>query len=431
MHQGNFDLSLDEITKIEGHASLTLKVRGGKIKDLQFKIAEFKRFYTQAVRGKGISAVPQLVARICGTCSNAHILCSTEAIEKALNIKNTPQTMLLRKLLYNGLIIRDHGLHLYVFSLPDVINKESLLSFNENDPIQHELLHDAFAVKEAGGRLSTWAGGRSVHAPYPTIGGFTKLPASSEIPALIKLLENARPGVIRLIKVFQSCKFSHEEDFDFIALKNNTYDFLDGYISNSSLQNIKEFDYGRHLEKVVIPYSQAVGYKFEGKTYMVGALARMNLSKDKLNTKTQESAKDALKLFPSKNIFHNNLAQAIEILHCMDDSLYLLSKINIKEENPIDYKNLIKESTGVGVIEAPRGTLYYKLQITAEGKVKCGDIVVPTGQNQIAIEKAIFNFVSQNLNRSKDEIIFETEKIIRAFDPCMSCAAHFLKVNWV
>ena len=152
MHQGNFDLSLDEITKIEGHASLTLKVRGGKIKDLQFKIAEFKRFYTQAVRGKGISAVPQLVARICGTCSNAHILCSTEAIEKALNIKNTPQTMLLRKLLYNGLIIRDHGLHLYVFSLPDVINKESLLSFNENDPIQHELLHDAFAVKEAGGR---------------------------------------------------------------------------------------------------------------------------------------------------------------------------------------------------------------------------------------------------------------------------------------
>ena len=180
MHQGNFDLTLDELSKIEGHATLTLKVRDGRVADLQFKIAEFKRFYTQAIRGKNIASIPSMVSRICGTCSNSHLRCAIEAIEKSQGVEVSEQPRLLRRLLINGLMIRDHGLHLYVFSLPDLYKKDSLLDFDENNPEEHELLHDAFAVKGAGNKLGVWAGGRSVHAPYLVIGGFSILPKPEE-----------------------------------------------------------------------------------------------------------------------------------------------------------------------------------------------------------------------------------------------------------
>src|SRR3989338_10752178 len=135
-----FDLDLDRITKVEGSASLSLKVVNDKVQEVHFGIVDYKRFYTQAIQGKPLIAVPQLVDRICGTCSNAHLLCSIKAIENAYNIKPSYQTILLRKLLYYGLIIRDHALHLYIFALPDIFGKNSILDFDENDQVQHKLL---------------------------------------------------------------------------------------------------------------------------------------------------------------------------------------------------------------------------------------------------------------------------------------------------
>jgi coenzyme F420-reducing hydrogenase alpha subunit len=165
--------------------------------------------------------------------------------------------------------------------------------------------------------------------------------------------------------------------------------------------------------------------------YMVGALARVNLAKDKLHPKTKESAEDALKLFPSTDIFHNNLAQAIEILHSVDESIDILTKNNFGIE-PI-VKADFKVSVGVGVIEAPRGTLYHKVMVDENGIVRGGEVVVPTGQNQLNIERDIGVLVESLIkdeNITKEQIAFEIEKLIRAYDPCMSCGAHFLKVVW-
>ncbi|MBI4129735.1 nickel-dependent hydrogenase large subunit, partial [Candidatus Roizmanbacteria bacterium] len=290
MHQGSLDLTLDQITKIEGHATLALKVREGKVASLEFSIAEFKRFYTKAVRGKSIIATPQLVARICGTCSNAHLLCSIKAIEASQGIVVSEQTRLLRQLLNHGLIIRDHGLHLYLFALPDLYNRDSLLSFDENNPEEHELIHDAFAVKESGNQLSIWAGGRSVHAPMPTLGGFLKLPQEGGQQALIAKLQEIRPRVLKLINIFSDCPFEQKEQFSFSGLQGENYDYLEGNIVASDGTRISARDYGGHLERVVIPYSQAAGYRFKGSVFMVGALARINLSKDQLHGNTKRDA---------------------------------------------------------------------------------------------------------------------------------------------
>lgn len=425
------DLTMESITKVEGAASLDLRVREGKVEYAHFGITEYKRFYTESMKGKPIIALPQLLARICGTCSNAHLLCSIESCEAALGITPTPQTMLLRELTMHGLMIRDHALHLYLFSMPDIYGKDAFLDFDENDPEQHQQLHDGFEIKSAGNYLATLISGRSVHAVNPTIGGFTKFPDQAGIDESIRKLQAARPAVLRLIATFEKQPFHFDRQTDFMAIIPENYGYLNGPIRTSRGEEIPESGYRDLLEHVVLPYSQASAYKYKGHSYMVGALARMNLAQDRLHPNTIASAASALKQFPSTDIFNNNLAQAIETLHSLDRSIEILKTTAFKPEPII--KVPYKAGTGVGVIEAPRGTLYHKVTIDDQGIVRSGEIVVPTGQNQINIEEDIYTIVNsllpdQSLTREKIE--FEIEKLIRAYDPCMSCGSHFLKVSW-
>ena len=423
------DLTMDHITKVEGAASLDLRVRDGKVEYAHFAITESKRFYTEAMKGKPVIALPQLLARICGTCSNAHLLCSIESCEAAIGITPTPQTMLLRELTMYGLMIRDHALHLYLFSMPDIYGKDAFLDLDESDPEQHQQLHDGFEIKAAGNYLATLIAGRSVHAVHPTIGGFIKFPDQAGVDEAIKKLQAARPAVLRLIDTFVKAPFHFDRKTDFMAIVPENFGFLNGPIKTSKGEEIPKAGYRDLLEHVVLPYSQASAYKYKGASYMVGSLARMNLAKDRLHKKTQESAAEALKLFPSTDIFMNNVAQAIEILHSLDHAIEILQTTTIQPEPVI--KQPYKAGTGVGVIEAPRGTLYHKVTIDDKGIVLEGEIVVPTGQNQINIEADIVTLVNSMLpDTTKEKIEFEIEKLIRAYDPCMSCASHFLEVKW-
>ncbi|MFA4936828.1 MAG: nickel-dependent hydrogenase large subunit [Patescibacteria group bacterium] len=428
MHQ--VDLTLNkELTKVEGSAVLDIKITKGKIEHCRFGITEYKRFYTQAMRGKPYKTLPALLARICGTCSNAHLLCSIEACEHALGIKPSQQTQLMKKLTMYGLNIRDHALHLYLFVMPDMYGKDSFLSLDENDPEQHQILHDAFEIKAAGNYLSIIIAGRSVHAVNPAIGGWLKIPTAEEIKQAIKKLTAARSAVLRTVERFANCKFSFDRQTHFMALVANPFSYLEGKIISDKGDSIEEADFHNHLQHKVIPYSQASGYTFSGETYMVGALARINLAKDSLHTKTKASLTEVLKRFPSTNIFDNNLAQAIEILHCLDHSVEILENYSFNQEQPVPPTQI--EGVGIGVIEAPRGTLYHKVIIDKQGVVTEGEIVVPTGQNQINIEQDMARLVEELLptNPSADELQQELEKLIRAYDPCMSCASHFLKLN--
>ncbi len=365
-----FDISLENITKIEGAASLEVNVKDGKVEKVKFETVEYKRFFTNAMQGKQIAAIPQHLARICGTCSNAHIICAIEACENALGIKPSEQTMLLRVLALHGLMIRDHGLHLYLFSLPDLYNKDSFLDFDENDPDEHQLLHDGFEVKSAGNFLATLIAGRSVHGTYPTIGGFLHFPDKQGIEEAIKKLESARPAVLRLIEIFKNSPFHFDpvrgrpanpvrnevsngaestataatgrpasngvdRKTNYMALvPEKSYGYISGKIITSTGESYGEDKFREHLERVVLPYSQASAYEYKGEGYMVGALARMNLAKNLLHPNTKSSAKEALSIFPSTDIFHNNLAQAIEILHSIDESIEIL-KNNVFAPEPV------------------------------------------------------------------------------------------------
>jgi len=423
-----FDITIENLSKIEGHTNLDVKVKNGKVEHVQLKISENKRFYTQAIRGKPAITAPQLMCRICGTCSIAHLLCCIQAVENARGVITSDQTILLRKLAMYGLYIRDHALHLYMFSLPDIMGKDSILDFDEHDEFEDRLLHSCFEVKAAGNALSTLVAGKAIHPPYPAVGGFTKVPTKEETQPVIKQLEHIREDVLELIDIFMPEKFDFTRETNYVCLTSKDFNFYTGdHICTSKKECIPWQKFGQHLVHKVIPYSQASGYEYEGETYMIGALARVNLNEAYLHPKTRKDAKKALELFPSNNVFHNNLAQAIEILHAIDTSVEILKRTTFKKE---EISITPKAGTGIGVVEAPRGTLYYSIDVDKTGKITHADIVVPTGQNQINIQQDIKALIEANLSLPKDKLQFEIEKLIRAYDPCMSCAAHFLKINW-
>ncbi|MEM3411738.1 MAG: nickel-dependent hydrogenase large subunit [archaeon] len=419
MHQ---DLAISkELSKTEGTAILEISLKKGKIDHVHIRVSENKRFIKEAVEGKSVFELPSIVSRICGTCSSAHLICGLEAIEKALGITPSEQTITLRKLLMYGSILRDHALHLYFFSLPDYLGIESIL-----DAKNKKILKQAFEVKKAGNLLASLVGGRAVHAPFPVVGGFVKYPEKEDIKNVVNQLKKSREEIFPLLDLLKEKVF--ERDPNFVCLKTPDFSFLEGVLVSSEGLLAEEKDFSKYLSEVVIPYSQSESYLWNGKEYMVGALARFNLNKDNLNKKTKEDCKEYLRNFPSKNIFDNNLAQAIEMLHCIDASIEILETQEFLRELPKKPEKL--SGTGVGVIEAPRGTLYYQVNIVS-GKVAWLDLVIPTSQNLIKMENDI-HFYLENLDPSsfkKEKILKTSEEIIRAYDPCFSCASHFLKLK--
>ncbi|MFN7990979.1 MAG: nickel-dependent hydrogenase large subunit [Candidatus Micrarchaeia archaeon] len=429
MHKQSFDITIKNLSKIEGHTDLDVTVKEGKVTDAKLKISENKRFFTDAAVGKPALAVHQIVSRICGTCSIAHLMCCINCVENALKVEPSVQTEQLRDLLLYGLNIRDHAMHLYLFCLPDIFGKDSVLDFAD-EGYEHDLVHKAFDVKGAGNDLCVMSGGRAVHSPFPQVGQFMKIPKKEDAKKAADTLRSVRAAAVEFVDIFAERDAVFDTDTTYIALRNDRFSYQGGDLMTSDGLCIGREHFRDHLQKSVIPYSQAPGFHFEGKPYVVGALARLNINRDTLHKETRRDLSAHLSKFPSANIFHNNLAQAIEIVHCIDSSLEILEGMELKEEP----KRIIKpfRSEGTGVLEAPRGTLYYNMRIDDAGKIESADLVIPTSQNQIKMDKDIGALVQDRLDsgREKDTIPLEIERLIRAYDPCMSCATHFLKVNW-
>jgi coenzyme F420-reducing hydrogenase alpha subunit len=422
-----FDITLEGLSKMEGHAGLHVKVKNNKVEDVKLMIVENRRFFEQAVQNVDIHSAPSLMSRICGTCSIAHEMCSIKSIEHALSIVPSDQTLILRNLAMFGLMIRDHGLHLGFFSLPDVIGKDSILDFDEKNEKEHKLLHDIFDIKQAGNDLSTLVAGRAVHGMNLLVGGFSAVPTKEKVKEVIAKLRDVREKSLNLVEIFSNWKEKFETETEFASLMNDDFSFLNGSIVHAKGEEITEKEYLKHLHEVVIPYSTSKGYDFEGQVFMVGALSRINQNRKNLNKETRKDVK--LNMFPSYNIFHNNLAQAIEIPHSIDSAIELLESNAFRQEKPVKPEKLTGE--GVGIVEAPRGLLYHYSNIK-DGKIARSKIVVPSSQNQIKMDKDVVLLVESMLpKKGKKEIEWEIEKLIRAYDPCMSCAAHFLKVKWV
>ena len=220
-------IKLENLTKMEGHGSLDIMIRNGKVKYVKLKITESKRFYTQAIINKFAISLPLMTSRICGTCSIAHLTCCSEAVERAFDYTPSDQTLLLRKLSLYGMMIRDHALHLFMFCLPDLFGKDSVLDF---DSSQDDMIKMAFAIKGAGNNLSKVVAGRAVHATFAEVGKFSHIPDKDAVKKIIDELKSVRSYVIEFVEIFYSCQFKLEREIDFVSLVTKDFSFSNGTI---------------------------------------------------------------------------------------------------------------------------------------------------------------------------------------------------------
>ncbi len=420
------EIKIEHLTKIEGHAKLRVRFDKKGVSKCALEVFESPRYFEALVKGRNFREVPYLAGRICGICNVAHLTGSILSIENALNVEVSEQTKKLRELMVLSSVMHSHVLQLYMLALPDYLGCSSALEFKGKNL---KFLKRCLRLKEAGNDVVNVIGGRSIHPLTAVVGGFTKTPRQEELNVLAKKLDEAKKEAIKTVELFKSLKVPEFEfTTDFLALeKRGGYPFTEGVVSTLSGLSFEPLDYGKHLVEKFVPYSSSKHVTLNGKSFMVGPLARINISGRNLS-KDAFCALEDMEM-PAHNIFYSNLARAIETVHCIDRCLSVMEELKLRRERLAEIKP--KAGEGVSATEAPRGTLFHHYRLDKDGKVSRANIIPPTTQNVKSMEDAIRSFVPQLAGLSKNKMTVSIEKLLRAYDPCMSCSAHFLELEFI
>ncbi len=418
-------ISLNHLTKVEGHANLDLHIKNGVVEKCELNSAEGSRYFEALLKDRNCLDAPEMTSRICGICSCSHYVASVKAVENALGIKVTEQTKQLRELLILGERIRSHATHLYFLALPDYLGFDNALEMTKKHKSDIER---ALRLTKAGNELVTLIGGRVMHPVSCQVGGFLKLPKQEGLDALRKRCQELQEDAQATAKLFTKLKYpKFENETEYFSLCSDTeYGVLHGQMVSQE-HKFSQKDYDKYLEEYHVYYATAKFVAKKGKAYMVGALARINNS-SKFLSKNAKKALSAAKLkLPITNPFLNNLAQAIELVNCIDRAIEICRKLKLVPEKPM--QGVYKKSRGIAAIEAPRGVLWHDYEINEKGDITKANIITPTCQSLANMEQDIKAFVPTLLKLPEAKLVLEIEKLIRSYDPCFSCSTHFLKVK--
>ena len=424
------DIHLHHITRVEGHGNIVLNIREGRIEELRLEIVESPRFFEVMVTGRHITEAPHITSRICGICAVSHTTASIKACEAALGITPSKDVILLRKILVNAELLQSHILHLYLLVAPDFFRVGSVIPLAKSNP---EIVKQGLRLKKTANEICRILVGRHVHPIGMTIGGFTRVPTRKDLADVRKVLEDAIPDMEETVSLFKGIdmpQFNRETRY--CSLKDEgEYALYDGSLYSNDGHSMDVKRYREFITEDVIEYSTAKHARSGNSPIMVGALARLNNNYAHITDRAKDVAKRLGLTLPCTNPFMNNIAQVVESVHCIYDSLNLLDllpsdSLNAKAGN-ID----IKEGLGVGVVEAPRGTLYHEYGVDKNGIVRSVNCIIPTAQNLANIERDIEAFVPMILDQPKEEIERSLEMLARAYDPCISCSTHFLEVKFI
>ncbi|MGM5487927.1 MAG: Ni/Fe hydrogenase subunit alpha [Nanobdellota archaeon] len=418
-------LTIDHITKVEGHGKLYINIDKGEVECVQMEIFEGARYFESLVKGRNYTEVPDITSRICGICSQSHLLCALYAIEDAMKIRISPQTQQLRELMMLGSLIQSHVLHLYFLALPEYLGFDNALQMAKK---HKKTVERALRLKRFANDIVTTIGGREIHSITPVVGGFTRVPSQEDIKSLLNKFKAHKEDFEETTKLFAKLKYpKFERKTQYLALRdNNKINYVKGkLVSDGFATTVK--NYHKHIKEQVVNYSNTKCVTLKDKDFMVGSLARINLNKTLLSRNAKRLINQSTIKFPSNNPYHNNAAQAFELIDFYDKAVALLNQLKIKDEEP---KTKFQAGHGFAAIEAPRGLLFHEYEIDAKGIIKQANIIAPTTQNLKNIEEDIKELLPQIMKKTKSQktILEESEKLVRAYDPCISCSTHFLEI---
>jgi coenzyme F420-reducing hydrogenase alpha subunit len=420
-------IDVDALARVEGEGALNVKVKGRKVTEAKLRIYEPPRFFEAFLRGRHFTEAPDITARICGICPIAYQMSAVHAMETTCGVRVKGPIRDLRRLIYCGEWIESHALHVYMLHAPDFLGYDNVLQIARENP---KIVQRGLEFKKIGNDLVTLLGGREIHPINVRVGGFYKVPTKQQLASLAQKLEWAREAAQETIRWVSGFRFPEfEEDYEFVALRHpDEYPFNEGRLVSSNGLDITANDYEDNFIEEHVPHSNALhSHMKSGGTYITGPMARFNLNFDRLPSSTQKHARQAGLKPTSRNPFKSIIARSVEMLYACEEAIRI-----IKEYEPPSEPSLPvhpRAGTGYGCTEAPRGILYHRYTIDDNGIILNAKIVPPTSQNQSRIEKDLKHFLEANMRLSMDKLTWQCEQLIRNYDPCISCATHYLKLN--
>ncbi|MBH0177632.1 MAG: Ni/Fe hydrogenase subunit alpha [Nitrospira sp.] len=419
-------ISIGAIARVEGEGALRVTVKDGEVRDVELRIFEPPRFFEAFLVGRHFTEVLDIVARICGICPVAYQMSAVHAIEQIFGLRVESALRNLRRLLYCGEWIESHALHVYMLQAPDFLGYDSGIAMAKDHPA---VVTRGLRLKKAGNAIMTLLGGRSVHPVSVKVGGFSRVPSRRELEGLTAELLWARDAAaetIRWAATFEYPDFA--PDYTYVALRHpDEYPFNEGRLETSNGPSISVGEFEQHFTEHQVPYSNALHCTFQGMPYLVGPMARVNLNHDRLSSTAKEALAGTGISLPLCNPFHGIIARSIEILYALEESLRLIEQYEPPSSPSLPVT--VRAGTGMACTEAPRGILYHRYRVDEEGVIREAKIVPPTSQNQGRIEQDLRQFMPRLLTLSNEEVSLACERVIRCYDPCISCATHFLRLE--
>jgi coenzyme F420-reducing hydrogenase alpha subunit len=421
-------IKVENLARVEGEGALTVTIRDGKVRNAALRMFEPPRFFEAFLRGRAFTEAPDVTARICGICPVAYQMSSVHAMEDALGVEVDGPIRELRRLLYCGEWIESHGLHIYMLHAPDFLGYEGAIEMARDHP---DLVQRGLAMKKAGNQLMTVLGGREIHPINVRVGGFYKAPRSHDLLALADPLKRARDIALETVRWTATLDIPDvRRDYELVALRHaSEYPLNEGRIVSNRGLDIAVREYDAQFEEIHVPHSTALQSRRRGTggTYLVGPLARYSLNYDLLTPAAREAAQAAGLGSTCMNPYQSIIVRAVEVLYACEEALRIIAAYTepARPSVPIEPR----AGTGFAATEAPRGLLYHAYRIDRAGTILTAQIVPPTAQNQPTIEEDLMIFINDWLNLPDDALRHRCEQTVRNYDPCISCATHFLDLR--
>jgi len=422
-------LTVDMLTRVEGHGGVEVVLDGSEVKDVKFNVFEGPRFFESIIKTVQYDKIPDMTRRICAICTASHSLASIGAIENAFNVENTPQTELLRDLLIHGEMIESHALHVYMLALPDFLGYPDAIAMSAD---HIDAVKNALNLKKAGNMIHTTLSGRDVHGMNERVGGFSKVPTEEELTKVKKMLEKVQPVAelaVELFKGFDLPTFNESDNVLMAIDPGDRFGYLGTHVLVSGGERHPEEDYMKLTNEKVYKHSYAKHSTYNGDPFMVGALPRIQLNHDKLMGTARDLYREHSDMVDPRNTLSNNFCQALELVHDVERGVEVIDTLlsnGLEEEGLVEFE--VHECRGRNAVEAPRGLLYHDYRFDDDGCITKANIITPTAQNAANIEKDIRVMASNHVGEDA-ELMNNIEVMIRAYDPCISCSVHLVRLR--
>lgn len=419
-------LRVATLSRVEGEGALNVTLKDGALESVELNIYEPPRFFEAFLRGRAHTEPPDLTARICGICPVAYQLSACNAIEDACGAEIDDEIVALRRLLYCGEWIHSHVLHIYLLHAPDFLGYPDIVSMARD---HREVVERGLALKKAGNRLMEFVGGRAIHPINLRLGGFYSVPTRSDLEPIAQELRTALDHALATVEWVAGFEFPDLElDHEMLALSaSGQYAIENGVIARNPGPPFPVADFMAHVVESQVPHSTALHATLDGGRYLTGPLARYSLNSSALSPLAAEAARRAGLSAQCRNPFRSIIVRAVEVVYAIDEALRLIGEYQRPSRPFVDVP--ARPGVGHGVSEAPRGLLYHRYHISADGQVSAATIIPPTSQNQAAIEADLSRVISDNLDLEDAALTTLCERVIRNYDPCISCSTHFLTLT--